>query len=334
VTLRYAVFASACGRKDASTNPSPATVVPSADFPRAPADAVDREALGRLVRAADAAHSDALLVLVDGKLVCEEYFGHPRGPIETMSVTKSFVSLAIGLLLAEGKISSVDEPLQRWFPEFAQGPKATMTLRHVLTHTSGLDHRPAAGVLMQQEDRLAYVRALPVVEPAGKTFSYNNEAVQLLSGVIESAAKKPVDAYLDEKLFTPLGIRDWTWAKDKRGNVATFWGLALPARDLAKVGLLLLRGGRHEGRDIVPSAWIKESTRPAREGAPNGYLWWVHDDGFRADGWLGQYLVVYPKLGLVGVRQHREPEGGADEQENEAHGFKEFPALARELAVR
>jgi CubicO group peptidase (beta-lactamase class C family) len=116
--------------------------------------------------------------------------------------------------------------------------------------------------------------------------------------------------------------------------VATFFGLALSARDLAKVGLVLLRGGRYEGRDIVPSAWIDEATHPAREGAPAGYLWWVQSGGFGADGWLGQYLVVYPKVGLVGVRQHREPEGGADETENEAFGFKEFPALVRELAIR
>jgi len=379
------------------------------DPARAPPDAVDADALDHLIVEADASRSDSLVVLRDGKLVCERYFGHPRSPIETMSVTKSFVSLAIGFLIAEGKVPSLDVPLSRYYPEFRAGLKAKVTLRHVLTHTSGLEHRPAAGVLSNQADRLAYVRSLSVVDDPGTKFSYNNEAVQLLSGVIATAAKKPVDAYLNEKLFEPLGSREWSWAKDKKGNVATFYGLSLSARDMAKIGVTLLADGRYQGREIVPTDWVRTSTRPARADLSwTGLLWWIENDGpwfmqtaaslgsyapasftaapklapltgrrfpsrsaywaeagallssteraaftswvrdehvpfateeahtigFRADGWLGQYIVVYPELGLVGVRQHREPEGGGDERENETYGFKEFPMLVNQLALR
>jgi hypothetical protein len=250
------------------------------EFARSERDAINGDVLDRLVREADASRSDSLLVLKDGKLVCERYFEHERGAMDTMSVTKSFVSLAIGFLLADGKITSLDVPLSRYFSEFKAGIKAKVTLRHVLTHTSGLEHRPAAGVLTKQEDRLAYVKALPAIEEPGNKFSYNNEAVQLLSGVIATAAKKPVDAYLAEKLFTSLGIDGWTWAKDQEGQRRhVLWPLALGARS-GKVGQVLLSGGRYRDRQVVPSSWINESTRPVRGDISwSGYLWWFQNDG-------------------------------------------------------
>jgi proline-specific peptidase len=378
------------------------------EFPVAPEQAVDAAALRLLLRSAEQSKSDAVIVLKDGKLVAERYFSHPRSLIETMSVTKSFVSLAIGLLLNEGKIPSLDVPLSRYFPEFKVGPKAKVTLRHVLTHTSGIEHRSRAGVLEKQTDRLTYVRQLPIVDEPGSKFSYSNEAVALLSGVVASAANRPVDIYLNDKLFKPLGITEWQWGKDSKGNVTTFSGLALHARDMAKVGLMLAQGGRWHDRQIVPEKWVSESTSPARQDLSwSGFLWWIDSDGpwfvqteaslkvfagdafastaklaplagrkfaspaaywteagallgpeereafvarvrddrlpfateamrplgFRADGWLGQYIVVYPGLGLVGVRQHREPEGGGDpEKENETNGFKEFSEQLRQLS--
>jgi len=184
-------------------------------------------AIDRLIDAAEATHSDSLLVIKDKKVIVERYFGQKREPIgdgephriETMSVTKSFASLAIGFLLADKKIPSLDAPLSRWFPDFAKDPKkAKITLRHVLTHTTGIDHKPTATVMNHAEDRLAYVRALPVVDEPGTRFSYNNEATQLLSEVIAKSAGKPIDVYLDEKLFKPLGIRDWSWEKTRRAT--------------------------------------------------------------------------------------------------------------------
>lgn len=370
-------------------------------------------AIDRLIDAAEATHSDSLLVIKDKKVIVERYFGQKREPIgdgephriETMSVTKSFASLAIGFLLADKKIPSLDAPLSRWFPDFAKDPKkAKITLRHVLTHTTGIDHKPTATVMNHAEDRLAYVRALPVVDEPGTRFSYNNEATQLLSEVIAKSAGKPIDVYLDEKLFKPLGIRDWSWEKDKKGNVETYAGLALGARDLAKIGEMLLARGRYEDREILPESWVATSTGPSRPDMSwIGLLWWVENEGpyfvqsekslksyapsldpaiatklaplharkletraaywieagallsaseraaflanlrddrspfaiepakpvgFRADGWLGQYLVVFPDQGVVAVRQHRMPSNVTDE-ENEKNGFHSFARLVR-----
>jgi CubicO group peptidase (beta-lactamase class C family) len=289
----------------------------------------DEAALASIVHDAEASGSDTLLVIKDGRVVVERYFGKPHGPIETMSATKSVVSIAIGMLIADKKIPSLDAPLSTWFPEWRQGKKAKVTLRHVLTHTSGLEHRKGARVLNEQRDRLTFVRQAPIVEEPGANFSYSNEAVQLLAGVVSAAAGKPLDAYVAEKLFGPLGITEWQWAKDGAGNVQTFFGLALGARDFARIGQLMLASGSWKGKQLLTADWVTTSTSVAVPGSGHGLLWWIRSDGptsgpigYAADGWLGQQLIVFPERGVVAVRQHREPKNEmADEAYNKKHGF-------------
>jgi len=218
-------------------------------FPRGDAAALglDVPAIDALIDEAAATHSDALLLLKDGRVVVERYFGHRPRPTALMSVTKGLVSLAVGALLDEGKIASVDSPVSTWFPEWGEGLKAKVTLRHVLTHTSGLEH-PGPATLYKQADRLAYARQLPVIEEPGKHVSYNNEAVELLSGIVRLAAGKPLDAYMREKIFEPMGIVEASWDKDSAGNVQTFADLKMFPRDLAKIGQMMLDGGQWNGK--------------------------------------------------------------------------------------
>jgi CubicO group peptidase (beta-lactamase class C family) len=316
-----------------------------------------RAPLAKLVAEAERTGSDTLLVLCGDRLVVSRSFGHASEPLELMSVTKGFVGLAIGFLLEEGKLSSLDEPMSTWFPEWKDGSKdprkPRVTLRHVLTHTSGLAHKPAAGELAKQRDRVAYVRALPIETEPGEVFSYNNEAVQLLSVVVAAAAKEPIDAYLKRKLFDPLSIDRFSWDRDAVGNRATAWGLALSAVDLAKVGVTLRDDGMYRGARIVPAKWIARMQEPTRAASFHGLLTWLlHEgtlqvqtrerrenlasEGFVAgnvvgwnfNGWLGQYLVVYPGAGAVAVRQHREPKNVTDE-DNARIGMKDFTDLVR-----
>lgn len=241
-----------------------------------PKDAgLDAVALDDLVREAERTKSDSLLVIVDGKVVVERYFGKPRAPIETMSATKSVVGMAIGRLIADGKIASVDVPLSTFFPEWRQGKKAKVTLKHVLTHTSGLEHGKGAGNLNKQKHRLAFVRKAAIVEEPGEKFSYNNEATQLLAGVVKAASGRPLDTYVAETFFTPLGIVDWHWAKDEAGNVQAFYGLALSARDLAKLGQVMLDKGRYGDARILPESWVAASTAEAVPRSGHGLLWWL-----------------------------------------------------------
>jgi CubicO group peptidase (beta-lactamase class C family) len=251
--------------------------LPASAWPTAAPEGIglDPAVIDGLVIEAEASGSDALLVIVDGRTVVERYFGRPRAPIETMSVTKSVVSLAIGLLVEEGRIASLDAPLSTWFPTWKQGRKGEVTLRHVLTHTSGIAHRQGANVINREDDRVAFVLGSEVTDPPGTVFSYNNEAVELLAAIVLAASGQPLDRYLDEKLFAPLGITEWAWEHDRAGNVQAYYGLALHARDLAKIGALMLDGGSVGDRRLVPSSWIAASTIEQFPNSSHGFLWWL-----------------------------------------------------------
>jgi len=319
------------------------TTAPQEFLQRAEPEAVgiDRAALTALVAEAQSTHSAALIVIKDGKVISERYFGAPsKQPLRINSVTKSIVSLAIGQLIADGKISGLNTPLSKWFPEWNTGPKAQITLRHILAHTSGLYHEESAEKLYQQPDVLKYARGLPVTDELGKHFSYSNEAVALLPAIVLAAAGKPLDMHLRESLFTPLGITDHKWDRDAAGNVMAYGGLWLHPRDLARIGQLMAGSGRWEKKQIVPSAWVHACTTPARADIQDyGLLWRLYPGrpggsgapaGFGGDGWLGQYLVVYPKQRLVAVRLHS-VEYGNDERENRKYGFPSFREMVSAL---
>ncbi|MBI5534226.1 MAG: serine hydrolase [Deltaproteobacteria bacterium] len=241
---------------------------------------LDRARLDELVHEAEGNGSDSLVILKDGRVVVERYFGTVAAPIETMSVTKSVVSLAIGMLIDEGKIASVDAPVSTWFPEWKEGKRGKVTLRHLLTHTSGLEHKKGAAVLSSKPDRVKFARASKILDEPGRAFSYSNEATQLLSAIIKSAAGRPVDAYLRDKLFTPLGIKGWSWAHDKAENTLTYYGLALTARDLARLGMLMLAEGTWEGKSLLPAAYVHQATSAGIDTAQHyGLLWWLRHDG-------------------------------------------------------
>ena len=289
--------------------------------------------LARFVEEAEEAHTDALLVMKDGKLLCERYFRGKDEPIHLMSVTKFVAAMAVALLLDEGKIESLDAPLSTWFPEWGEGEKAKVTLRHVLAHTSGIAHGKTAKALNQAEDKVAYVRALELEDEPGTTFAYNNEAAALLTGVIRAAAGKPVDQYLKKRLFVPLGIEHWVWDRDGAGNPLTYAQLQMRARDVARIGLLLLNEGMWNDRQVFPKKAIELLSRPGSDlNEDCGLLWWlVREEGKTAGvyhtGYLGQWLVVLFDKKIVGVRLRR-----YDGSESPAHELGDFLSKLRALA--
>ncbi|MHC4472381.1 MAG: serine hydrolase domain-containing protein, partial [Planctomycetota bacterium] len=273
---------------------------------------LDGDAIDDLVRRAAGADTDALLVMKDGKIVCERTFGRAAGPIHIMSVTKFVTAIAVGMLLEEKKIGSLDAPLSTWFPEWKEGERAKVTLRHVLTHTSGIAHQNTARELNQQTDKVAYVRRAKIAAAPGTVHSYNNDAVALLSGVLAKAAGRPVDAYLKAKLFVPIGIEDFKWDRDGAGNTFTYANLQMTARDLALVGQVVANGGKVGRKSLLGSKTISLFGSPATpldEG--QGLLWRLHLDekgevrAYYHTGWLGQHLLVYPREKLVAVRLRR-----------------------------
>ncbi|MCZ6573268.1 MAG: serine hydrolase [Planctomycetota bacterium] len=297
-------------------------------FPRADPEQVglDRAALDALIRAAGKVDTDALLLLKDGKVICERYFGGKPQSIHIMSVTKFLTAMAAARLLDEKKISSLDAPVSTWFPEWRKGLKGKVTLRHLLTHTSGLEYRPKAHVLNDQKDRVAFVRRNKIVVEPGTRWKYSNEGVALLSGIFGEATGMPVDAYLKGKLFDPMGLRDWAWNRDDAGQTVTYAELSLRPRDLARIGQLVVQGGKWDGESLFPAKWIETLSTPTKIEKTCGLLWRIAYDrnkqvGVYHTGSLGQFLAIYPEWNLVGVRLRRWKKETADRVEYEFGGF-------------
>jgi len=233
--------------------------------------------LDALVAAARESHSSALVVMHRGRVVREEYFGQPREPIEAMSVTKSVLNLAIGRLLHEGRIDSLDTPLHTWFPEWKQGRKQQITLRHVMNHSTGLQNVRNTGVeIYPSPDFVQLALAAELDSAPGEAYAYNNKALNLVPEIVRRATGERLDAWLRAGLFKQLGITDFDWTLDAAGHPHGMSGLQIQPRDLARLGQLMLQDGRWNGRALLPADWVEVSTRrhpPAPAGS--GLLWFV-----------------------------------------------------------
>ena len=250
--------------------------------PHARPDGIDAAAVDRLIRRARETHSDALVLLKDGKTVIAWYSGQLPQPIEAMSATKSVVSLAIGHLIDDGKIKSIDEPVYRFYPEWNQGRKKRITLRHILNHTSGLQADETTDDIYPSRNFVQLALAAELVSDPGTRFFYNNKAVNLLAGIVEIASGKRLNDYVRDVIFAPLGIREFSWTLDQAGNPHAMSGLQIHAADFARIGQMMVDGGMWNGKRIISRKWIEESTRAGQPFEPScGLLWWIqHDDAY------------------------------------------------------
>ena len=240
--------------------------------------AIDRAKLDQLVADAKVNGSDALVVLQDGVVVGEWYFDQAKGPIQTMSITKSVLSLAIGTLVDAGKLR-LEQPVSELYPEWARDERRAIALRHLLSHSSGLDEGKTTLPIYRSDDFVRFTLRTKLAHPPGTHFEYSNRAANLLAGIISKVSRMPTDRYVKEKLFEPLGIREHWWSKDKAKQAHGMAGLHLLPLDLAKIGELVLANGDWQGRRIVSESWIAQSTSElAPVQPPNkrlGLLWWL-----------------------------------------------------------
>jgi CubicO group peptidase (beta-lactamase class C family) len=241
---------------------------------------VDTKHLGALVEAAKRSHSDALVIWQDGKPLLEWYGDGKARKIEAMSVTKSVVSLAVGRLLTQTKIRSLDQPVAEFYPEWKQGQKAKITIRHLINHTSGLQNVLRTDQeIYPTPDFVQLALCAELENPPGTTFSYNNKAVNLLAGVVQKASGKGLDDYLRDELFAPLGITDFTWTRDRAGNPHAMSGLQIMPADLAKLGQFALNRGEWNGQTLIEASFFDaalQSSQPFNSSC--GLLWWLMYD--------------------------------------------------------
>jgi len=251
----------------------------------------------------------SLLIVRHGKLVAEGYSRDPRDGDRihaVQSVTKSITSLLVGIAAGEGLLPSVDTALFDLMPEyFDDDPgKRSITLRDALTMRTGLefDNEEDTGpFLYSSGSSVRNVLRRRLISEPGTSFYYHDANPQLVSGIIEKVTGVSPEAYADEHLFGPLGIREYRWEKHGDGLSFGAFGLWLRPRDMAKIGQLMLQGGAWDGRQLVPADWIRESTRVYANG-DYGLYWWVNDEEarvYRASGSGGQIIFVDEPNDLV-----------------------------------
>jgi len=270
--------------------------------------------------------TQAFLVIQNDQVIYERYFkGLQRDSVVTsFSVAKSFDSALIGIAIQEGYIKSVDDPITGYIPEFlARDPRfRDITIRHLLTMASGLRYntdRPGSF----GDDNLTYgfndlrhlaLTETEVVEQPGQTFLYNNYNPLLLGLVLERATGRPVTTYLQEKIWTPLGMEyggSWSLDSLESGFEKMESGINARAIDFAKFGRLYLKSGNWNGTQVVPADWVSASIQDNGliQDAPiyYGYMWWGEKcnpagQDFLAHGNFGQFIYISPAKDLVVVR--------------------------------
>lgn len=243
--------------------------------------------------------SDAVLLMKDGYVMWDYYSGNPKEPIELMSMTKSVVSLAIGFLLEEGKLPSLDLPLYNLYPEWKQGYKKEITVRHLLTHTSGIQAGSSIDEIYDAPDAIQLALAAELSNVPGTRFFYNNKAVNLLADVVEKLSGLPLDEYLDVKLFTPLGITSASWLySDKADHPYAMSHLQMNAQDLSKLGQFILNKGLWEDKRLISPLWLEMSFSPSQEFTPfSGFFWWLDYDAVEAK-WDEKGVQKIARLGV------------------------------------
>ncbi|MEM9255291.1 MAG: serine hydrolase [Pseudomonadota bacterium] len=264
--------------------------------------------------------TQAVVVIKNGLIVAERYADERDADsfATSWSVAKSFTSALIGIAVRDGLIGDINVSMAEFIPEWQGTDKADITLRHVLMMSSGLDwdesYNPDGGLsdiiqmIVLTEDQLAYAVARPLRHPPGTVFNYSSGQTLLMSAVLESVTGMSVDAYAQQKLFSPLGMSPVEWWQDATRRTALFCCLDTPVRQFAKFGLLYARGGEWNGEQLVPAQWVSDSSTPNDVFDGYGYQWWLSDAlgeehrYFSGRGHDGQYVYIFPQYDLVVVR--------------------------------
>jgi CubicO group peptidase (beta-lactamase class C family) len=255
----------------------------------------------------------SLLIIRNGYLVSETYFEQYQEETrhELYSCTKSFVSTLIGIAIDHGYIDRTDRQIVDFFPKrsFANldEQKKAMTLKDILTMTSGLDWQegdPAYGAMYRSSDWVQHVLDKPMIEPPGTQFNYCSGCSHLLSAILQETTGMDPRDFAEQYLFQPLGISNIEWDSDAAGIPIGGWGLQLTPRDMAKLGYLYLQDGQWDGEQIVSAEWVETATRKHTEtgGALGyGYQWWTYPslEAYTATGRYGQTIFVIPGSDLV-----------------------------------
>jgi CubicO group peptidase (beta-lactamase class C family) len=286
----------------------------------------DPEALDAIGERAEAAGSSCLVITRDGQLVREWNWGErePDDLREAFSVTKSITSTLVGIAQDRGQLD-IDDPASDYIEQWQGTPSDEVTIRNLISNDSGRywNYEDDFGTLPGSEDQTTYAIGLEQQHEPGTEWAYNNSAIQTLEAVLEEATGTEVVEFAQEALFEPIGMES-DIATDDAGNTLTYMGAQTNCRDLARFGLLFLRGGEWDGQQIVSEEFVEEAVTPSQElNEEYGFLWWLRGgDTFMALGLTGQVTAVFPSDDLVVTRM-----SGEEAEEGASFGGDEIDLL-------
>ncbi len=267
---------------------------------------------------------DSMLIVYHGKLILEEYFnsGKIDQPHLLMSITKSVVSCAMGKAIELGFVKSEDDLILDYLPSVdkskLQPGVAKIRIKDILTMRSGLNYKEenAKQKMNQAKSKKEHIRLILTMSQAltpGKVFKYKSTDPDLAGHIIANTTGMNVAQFVKINIYDPMGIGPYKWENGSSTLSKCAAGLDLRSRDMLKLGLMIRDGGRFNGKQILPEAWVKKmiKTQYKNPTYPHsyGYFWWTHNfevDGKKlfchsARGALGQFIYYIPSIDLLVV---------------------------------
>ena len=292
----------------------------------------------------------ALVVLKDGKTAHEAYFKDtaPEDLRISWSVAKSFLSALMGIVVADGDIESIDDPVTKYAALLIGTPYEGATIRNVLHMASGVTFDEDYLSFKSDINKMGRVLALGGSmdkfaaglkgrdRDAGVGWQYVSIDTHVIGMIIRGATGRDIPELMAEKLLTPLGLEvDPVFLTDGKGEAFVLGGLNLRTRDYARFGQMFLQGGMYNGQQVVPADWVAESTTPSAPTAVGeckyGYQWWIPEDNrageYFARGIYGQYIYMNADSNVVVAAN------SADRQFEEDGSFEQNLAMFREIAA-
>ncbi|MFZ6757943.1 serine hydrolase domain-containing protein [Undibacterium sp. Ji50W] len=240
----------------------------------------------------------SVLVLQDGNIIAERYYNGATadGLHDARSVGKSITSLLLGAAVDRGSIRSTSDPVWQYWPASKGSAAGEATLAQVLNMRSGLAAFDEDAASPGNEDKLdiasdplAFVLSVPRDSTPGTSYRYNSVTAYLAGITVEKATGQDLEAFARTALFQPLGISHWQWGRDIAGHPKGQGNLSLTARDLAKIGQLVLDKGMVQGQRVISAAWIDAMLAPQVSIADvdnyadsYGYFWYARSHTVKA----------------------------------------------------
>lgn len=288
----------------------------------------DTKKINNLIINAINSHSNKVIIIKDNKTILSLENNKTGEFIQSYSITKSFIALAIMFLIQDKLLLSTNVKVDEFIPFWRfNNKKKNITIHHLLIHTSGLSNEwnydDFIGYNIEEDtytdvNSRAISSLIKVDNKLGTKWKYNNIAFSILCTIIKSITDKEVDQYLNEKLFAPLNIK-YKWEKDALNQPYGPFGLAINYKDYIKIGELILNKGVYKDKVIIKNKYLKMlfknriRTRLIKKDKDHNpfynqknikyaYGWWSYKKCKFAMGYLGQYFIINKKKKIIALR--------------------------------